>query len=62
MTASELARLIGHEATISSDGLQVRVRILDGRTAYGREDLLVTPVAGEGQRWVSAERVRLEAK
>ena len=60
MTTAELAKLLNRTATIDHDGLSVRVRILDGRQAYGREDVLVTPLEGSGERWVSAERVRLE--
>lgn len=39
--------------------LIVSVTIQDVRTAYGRVDALVTPCAGSGQRWVSAERLSL---
>ena len=37
-----------------------RVRITDVRLAFGRVDLLVTPVDGEGSAWVSLTNVRLD--
>lgn len=43
------------------ESLRVEVRIKRKRAAYGRVDLLVTPVAGEGEQWVSAERVEEES-
>lgn len=42
-----------------SGELRVMVRILETRSAYGREDCLITPVSGSGEMWVS--RSRLEA-
>lgn len=33
-------------------GLTIEVKIIDRRQVWGREDVLVTPVAGEGRRWV----------
>ena len=60
MTHAELARIIGKVGTIESDRLTIPVRIMDGRTAYGRQDVLVTPLEGSGERWVDAARVTLE--
>ena len=37
-------------------GFMVLVEILDSRVSYGNKHYLVSPVAGHGQRWVSAER------
>ncbi len=37
----------------------IGVRILDARSAYGRIDVLVEPESGEGQAWVSADRVKV---
>lgn len=43
-------------------GLDVLVRITDVRSAFGRIDVRVTPVAGHGDTWVSATRVILKAE
>lgn len=37
--------------------LHIPVKVLKTRTAYGRQDLLVTPILGYGKQWVSANRV-----
>lgn len=62
MTSAELSRILGKTGTLTTqDGFVLRVVIQDGRTAYGREDLLVTDTAGLSEpRWVSAERVKLD--
>ena len=63
MTSRELALLLDKEASIELlPGVTFKVTILDGRAAYGRLDVLVTPLDGEGEAWVSAERVRVRGK
>jgi len=60
MTAREIAELLDKEATLAShEGFSVRVRIVNAREVFGRIDVLVEPVAGEGTAWVSADRVRI---
>lgn len=59
MTARTLKELIGQVATLrvdSRDGaetLKFNVVILDARASFGRQDVLVEPVAGcgSGQAW-----------
>lgn len=65
MTAGELFNnLLNRQAVLSvpsrAGTLEVRVRILDARETFGRIDLLVSPVEGSGQAWVSADRVKVE--
>lgn len=69
MTHNEIARLLDKVGTldvpagVGSDArLTITVRILDGREAYGRQDVLVTPEHGSGQAWVSADRVKIGGK
>lgn len=57
MSISEMAKVIGTEGAIVMDGVRVYVRVLDVKQAYGNIRYLVTPLAGLGQTWVSAERV-----
>lgn len=57
MTHSEASELIGTQANWLLSDVTVTVRILDARWAYGRVDLLVTPSNGDGETWVSADRV-----
>lgn len=57
MTAASLAAQIGHTGSLRAGDLSVDVTILDVRVVFNRTDYLVTPKAGSGQQWVSAERV-----
>ena len=59
MTSREIAELLNKRATVELNGMTVNVKILDGREAYGRTDVLITPISGSGQTWVSAERVKV---
>jgi len=47
------------EGYVDINGIRVRVRITDTRQAYGRFDLCVTPIAGEGSRWIDYRNVVL---
>lgn len=60
MTAAQSLEVLGRYsqgATLSTDGLSVAVTVQDVRQVWGRTDLLVSPVAGSGQIWVSQDRV-----
>lgn len=39
-------------------GILVRVEIINVRQVYGRVDLEISPVAGNGRKWVSLDSVR----
>jgi hypothetical protein len=56
---NELAPKTGKVGTlITGEGsLRIHVRILDSRVSYGRDQYYVTPVAGDGEKWVDALRV-----
>jgi hypothetical protein len=43
-------------------GVDVDVRILNVRSSFNRIDVLVTPIAGNGETWVNANRVILKAE
>ena len=59
MTAKELIDLIDKKATLTMDGLEVAVKITNARENFGRIDVCVTPEAGNGEAWVSADRVKV---
>ena len=64
MTARELTAKIGKKGTarLTTHGkgfVTVEIEVTDARTAFGRIDLEVTPVAGSGRMWVSADSVQL---
>lgn len=72
-TAAELASYKGLVGEMSIDlGAQSRkrrelppqpitvaVRVVDAREIYGRVDLLIEPVYGNGRAWVNSTRVEL---
>lgn len=56
-----MKRVIGFakRGRITFRGLRVDVRVVDSRTAYGRKELLVRPVAGIGSTWISVANVEV---
>lgn len=57
MTLAQLAQLIGREGNLYIDGLEVAVKILDIKQAYGNTRFKVTPVNGNGIITVDSGRV-----
>jgi hypothetical protein len=59
MTLSDYAHMVNQTATLLDvlPGLDVNVRITDVRSAFGRIDVKVTPIAGIGETWVNVNRV-----
>ena len=63
MTNQELATYVGREGLLSGVGLlSVCIRSLDAREVYGRLDVLVEPVEGTGEAWVSESRIAWQAE
>jgi hypothetical protein len=52
----ELIKYRGTRGIITENGLQFLVDVMDVRRRYGHTDVLVRPVAGEGETWVDTER------
>ena len=59
MTGRELAALIGKEGLLLIYPIRVAVRVLDSRVVFSRVDCLITPIAGNGEQWVSLDRLSL---
>jgi hypothetical protein len=57
MTIKQLASLIGKQGLLRVESLHVRVEILDVKEAYGSTRVLITPVNGSGEQWVTLERM-----
>ena len=55
------AALVGRTGHWACDTLQVQVRILEAKQAYGRWLVRIAPVAGTGAAWVYLTRVQLDA-
>ena len=64
MNTSQLAKLIGREATLAGrrNEFCTAVRILDAKIVYGCLRYQVTPLQGTGSTWVNAERITLESE
>ena len=57
MTAKEAVQAIGKTVkyVIDSDtGMWINVKIVDIRSAYGRNDYRIEPISGGGEKWVSS--------
>lgn len=60
MTLDTYRPYIGRVALVSLSGVNVQVRVLDIRSAFGRIDAHVTPIAGKGVSWMEFERLTFE--
>lgn len=61
MSALTMSQFIGKIGAVNQGGLYVDVKVLDAKQAYGCARYLVSPMAGSGEVWVSAVRVRFDA-
>ncbi|MCE5226667.1 MAG: hypothetical protein LLG05_12520 [Porphyromonadaceae bacterium] len=50
-------RTINGEGFVTFDKLTVKVRVIDSRKSFGRDDVLITPVNGSGEQWIDLTRV-----
>lgn len=57
VTYGSMVKMVGKTAKLNMEGLTVFVHVLDVKTAFGRVDVLVQPVAGSGEKWVSSDKV-----
>lgn len=59
MTANAMSIKMGQTVMLSVDngGFKIKVKILDVRHAWGRVDYYITPIEGEGEKWVSESRI-----
>lgn len=62
MTTLDLIKFRGKQGFLGLGKLDVPITVVDSRQAFGRIDLLVQPVNGRGQQWVSADKVVLDNK
>ena len=57
ITSNQMQALIGRQAMLRVEKMHIRVDVLDARVCWNRTDCLVEPLGGEGQQWVSCERL-----
>lgn len=54
----EIIDTIGKEVNLKVENdIIIKVIVKDVRKVWGRIDFLIEPVAGEGEKWVSSERI-----
>ena len=58
MTVHEMQELINRRVYLPADHLLVECVVKNVKQAYGRLRVLVIPMAGKGETWVDASRVR----
>jgi hypothetical protein len=51
-TAKQMIVAVGQRVCLNCDGLHVDCTVKDVKSAWGRERVLLVPVAGTGERWV----------
>lgn len=59
-TSRELQTYVGQTGRFTVNGLTIQIKVQDARVRFGHVDLLLTPVAGNGSRWVESTRVALD--
>lgn len=47
-----IEQYVGRTGVIKLDGLEIEVKIGDVKQSWGKTRYLVSPVAGEGEKWV----------
>lgn len=63
LSAEELASFVGRTGHYQARaGMTVEIRVTNARESYGRLDLLVAPIAGTGEAWISTALIKLDPK
>lgn len=55
-------KYMGQEGIYEVGSLEIRVMVNDVKSCFGRFDILITPIAGTGEQWVSTSSVRFAKK
>lgn len=57
MSLKELVAKIGKDINVRVENWIVRMKIYDVKLSYGRALFLVKPLAGEGESWITTDRI-----
>jgi hypothetical protein len=60
MSAQWMSQFIGRQGCWKANKLEFIVTIVDARERFGTTDVLITPEAGSGQRWVELTSVVMD--
>ena len=47
---------------IELEGFKIEVEVLEERVVYGRTEKKITPVKGEGEKWVGIRKIKEDNK
>ena len=50
---------VGETVLLLSEGLEIACKVIDVKASWGKNRLLITPLAGNGERWVELTSVKL---
>lgn len=56
-TATRMIAAVGETVMVRMEGFGVPMVVKDVKTAYGAARLLVSPIGGQGDAWISVDRV-----
>ena len=59
MSANELSKIIGRQATWKIFDLDVPVTVTDARRVFGRTDIQIQPNGGNGTHWCSDRAITI---
>lgn len=57
MTATQMIPAVGTDCAVRFETIEIKCRVLDVKTAWGKVRLLITPFVGRGEQWVELNRV-----
>jgi hypothetical protein len=58
---TELSSAIGKEGVVFIDELSIGIKITKERFRYGHYDVLVSPLVGNGEKWVEFHKVKVKS-
>ena len=67
MTAKEQAQAVSERTNGTNEGfvfwdttMRIKVKVIDSRKSFGRDDVLITPIAGDGMKWIDLNSLQAE--
>ena len=58
---TSLSSAIGKEGVVFIDELSIGIKIMKERFRYGHYDVLVSPLIGNGEKWVEFHKVKVKS-
>ena len=58
---TSLSSAIGKEGVVFIDELSIGIKLMKERFRYGHYDVLVSPLIGNGEKWVEFHKVKVKS-